>query len=307
MTIVISLAEALAERVEAQRCSLCGLAVQTDVALPWLRPFADNERDYPEMEAPRGLSLGARPSWRRSITGAVAGCERRLEIEARQDGLHMQIEAVGELFVSADGSHIRLVKRALQADRDSVVECVLGAPLVLCLALRGRWLMHASAVNVHGRVVAFAGASGAGKSTLAAHLSGESGLARVADDLLAYGLEGGLPVTGGEFPQLKLSADQQPMTPPQPLAAVMLLVPASGARRVSLRHLQGRDKLLGFLAHAVAARAFPPVVLAQHLNIAAQAVEFMDVIEVRYPRTREALTTLALHVHAAYGAPCEQA
>jgi len=292
MTIVISLAEGLAERVDVQRYGLCGVEIQTDVVVPWLQAFAETGRDYPGLERPKELSLVGQPAWRRSITGVVAGVERRVDIDTREDGLRIQVESLGEFFVSADGSRIRFVDRVTRADRDIVVECVLGAPLTLSLALRGRWFLHSSAVVGRGRVVAFAGQSGIGKSTVAAHLCRASGLERLADDLLCYGLEEGLPVALGEFPQFKLTPDQQVIGPPRPLAAVMLLVPANGARRLSVRPLRGREKLLGFLNHGVATRAFPPPVLSEHLKIAAQLVENMDVIQVRYPKTREALIAL---------------
>jgi len=296
MTVVISLAEGLAERVDVQRYGLCGVAIQTDVVVPWLQAFAETGRDYPGIERPKGLSLVGQPAWRRSITGVVAGVERRLDIDTRADGLRIQVESVGEFFVSADGSRIRFVDRVTRADRDIVVECVLGAPLTLSLALRGRWFLHSSAVVGRGRVVAFAGQSGIGKSTVAAHLSSMSGLERLADDLLCYGLEGGAPVALGEFPQLKLAPDEQAVGPQRPLAAVMLLVPASGARRLSMRSLVGREKLLGFLNHGVATRAFPPPVLAKNLEIAAQAIEDMEVIQVQYPKTWEALLALTRKV-----------
>lgn len=303
MTIVISLAEGLDERVDVQRYGLCGVAIQTDVAVPWLQAFAGAGSEYPGLERPKELSLVGQPAWRRSITGVVAGIERRLEIGARADGLRIQVESVGEFFVSADGSQIRFVDGVTRVDRDVVMECVLGAPLALSLALLGRWFLHASAVVGRGRVVAFAGQSGIGKSTVAAQLSSTSGLERLADDLLGYGLQGDLPVAIGEFPQFKLTPDQQVIGPPRPLATVMLLVPADGNRRLSMRTLWGREKLLGFLNHGVATRAFPPPVLSKNLKIAAQLIENIDVIQVRYPKTRGALLALMRKVTDICGVP----
>jgi hypothetical protein len=57
----------------------------------------------------------------------------------------------------------------------------------------GRQVLHASAVaeDNTGRVVAFTGPSGAGKSTLAYGLGQRPGWAHVADDTLAFSVEGG--------------------------------------------------------------------------------------------------------------------
>jgi len=296
MTIRISLADALTESFDDNRYKLCGLNVFTDVSVPWLSRYTDVTCESRGLHTPRGLSLCSPTTQHRTIVGVVAGRERRLEIENREHGLYIEIESVGEFLINADGSAIRFLRRASGVDRAIVLESVLGAPLILSLALRGRWFLHASAVNVRGRVVAFAGRSGAGKSKLAAHLSGRPGITFVSDDVLCYGLQRGIPVAGGEFPQLKLPAEQQPNGPPQTLAAVMVLVSVRDSQRVSMRQLQGREKLLAFIEHGVATRAFPPPVLAKNLKIAAQIVENMDVIEVQYPKTQEALRTLTLTV-----------
>jgi hypothetical protein len=67
---------------------------------------------------------------------------------------------------------------------------LLGPVTTLLLRLRGRLLLHASAVSVGGRTVAFAGPAGAGKSTLAATLVAR-GARGVTDDLLVVERAGG--------------------------------------------------------------------------------------------------------------------
>jgi hypothetical protein len=57
------------------------------------------------------------------------------------------------------------------------------------LALQGETVLHASAVSVGGKVIAFTGASGAGKTTTARALSAAGG-AIVSEDLLWVGTEG---------------------------------------------------------------------------------------------------------------------
>ncbi len=61
--------------------------------------------------------------------------------------------------------------------------------LPVAALLQGLELFHASAVQLHGRVLAFAGASGAGKTSLAAQLL-LAGATFVADDVLAVEPEG---------------------------------------------------------------------------------------------------------------------
>jgi hypothetical protein len=84
---------------------------------------------------------------------------------------------------------------------------LLGPVLAIALYQRGWLILHASAVDLGGRVVGFLGGSGWGKSTLAAALQ-QRGHPLVADDFIAVAVGGqpagaGLEVYPG-FPQLKL-------------------------------------------------------------------------------------------------------
>ena len=67
---------------------------------------------------------------------------------------------------------------------DDVATYLLGSVLAFALRLRGSTCLHASAVAVDERAVAFVGAVGAGKSTLAAALA-RRGYPVIADDVVA--------------------------------------------------------------------------------------------------------------------------
>ncbi len=76
---------------------------------------------------------------------------------------------------------------ALWPERSSIEDAasyLLGPVLGLVLRLRGVTCLHASAVCIGGRAVAFVGSAGAGKSTTAAALSSR-GLAVLSDDIVA--------------------------------------------------------------------------------------------------------------------------
>jgi hypothetical protein len=70
---------------------------------------------------------------------------------------------------------------------------VLAQVLPLTAALQGLEVLHASAVAVDGRVLAFTGASGAGKTSTAIHAVRRGGRL-VTDDVLAVGLRNGVPI-----------------------------------------------------------------------------------------------------------------
>lgn len=81
---------------------------------------------------------------------------------------------------------------------------LLGPVLALLCYLRGLLPLHASAVRIGGRAVAFAGRSGAGKSTLAAALY-DRGYALVTDDICPVASLSTIPIVRPTFPGMKLS------------------------------------------------------------------------------------------------------
>lgn len=84
---------------------------------------------------------------------------------------------------------------------------LLGSALGVVLHQRGLFPLHANAVVIDGRAVAFTGASGAGKSTLAAWFAGR-GYPVLCDDVCVIGLSGeGRPVVYPGLPRVKLWAD----------------------------------------------------------------------------------------------------
>ena len=83
---------------------------------------------------------------------------------------------------------------------------LLGSAFGVLLHQRGLLPLHANAVEIEGRAVAFMGESGAGKSTLAAwfHQQGDS---VIADDVCVVGFDEGRPFAAPGLPRLRLWAE----------------------------------------------------------------------------------------------------
>jgi hypothetical protein len=100
-----------------------------------------------------------------------------------------------------------LVDPAPNAHSDAVRLFILGAALGVLLHQRGNIVLHASAVLINGRVVAFIGDKGSGKSSTAACLV-QRGHPLVTDDLLVMQCDSsGQPVVFPGYTQLKLWPD----------------------------------------------------------------------------------------------------
>jgi hypothetical protein len=104
-------------------------------------------------------------------------------------GYSLGIRGVLEARIAADFTRVELA-RAAAASEESLSTFAQGAVLASVLTLRGACVLHASAVELSGKALAFVGLSGSGKSMLAA-LCCAAGCRLLTDDLLVVEKAGG--------------------------------------------------------------------------------------------------------------------
>ena len=112
----------------------------------------------------------------------------RLTIDHAEAGYLLEVDGWGAYLVSADGRRIAFAPP--EAEDWRWQRLLTAQVLPLAALVRGRELLHASAVELTGRCVALLGDSGAGKTTLAAHLAARGGRF-VTDDVLAISADAG--------------------------------------------------------------------------------------------------------------------
>lgn len=180
-----------AHRVKGQGdVYLCsGLNLQAERPIPWLlvQPL-DSPVDV-------RVSFEEMPSW----ADAFSGNDTRLRYESggRDDrGIPtlqvVELEGRGIMFRYGDGIEFLIDRAGTQVwvrwpepfTIEDATTYLLGPIVGWLLRLRGVIPLHASAVAVDGRAVAFLGPAGSGKSTLAAGFA-ELGFAVLSDDVLA--------------------------------------------------------------------------------------------------------------------------
>lgn len=182
---------------------MCGDLLAADAALPGL-PVAPLEGDghlrvrtlhtVPASAAPVGHSPGATPAGRLAWPNDVV-----VTLAHGPQGDEVAITDTGRYTLSPDGDTITHLAPA-GCDRAAVALDLIGVVLPLALHREGAWCLHASAVQLGGRVVAFVAARGTGKSTLAAACLG-AGAALVADDVVVMRVDGdGVRVTPAGLP-----------------------------------------------------------------------------------------------------------
>jgi hypothetical protein len=168
--------------------ALFGLIVRSEMELPELRLADGGEADVDVCF--RGL--GAAASAMQELTATATGAVLHVPHVARY-----AIEQGCRILVDPDaGASPRNVRLFL-----------LGSAFGALLHQRGLLPLHANAVTIGGRAVAFTGPSGAGKSTLAALLH-DRGYPLLSDDVCVIGFDpAGGPIAHAGIPQMRLWRD----------------------------------------------------------------------------------------------------
>lgn len=263
---------------------VAGELLASEIALESLAPFAMPDAPPPSL-GPLDADTGGAGAVLFSDRGRVGSRMRRVECREEGAGYRLEVEGAGRFRVAAGGA-IDCLERVAGTPAEELAETLLGPVLILALALRGVFCLHASAVARGGRAAALIGVSGCGKSTLAAGLGRGGGWFRVADDVLPVAAGGDPPLLRPHFPQLKLAADEQVAGAAEaevPLAAIYLLDASSAPGPVRVEALSAREGALEVARHSVAARLFSPELLARHLAFCTGTAERVPVRRLVYP------------------------
>ena len=285
--ITLSLSPAGIPRPTPTCYQIAGQTLVADGPLPELAAFARPGTAAMPAVAPAGCIPASaspifdQPAW-------VAGSERWVTCWAAPAGYRIAVAELGSWFVSQDGGQIG-GQPPPGADANLVRQVALGPALILALALRGIYCLHASAVQLPQGVVAFVGESGQGKSTLAQYLAGQ-GKRRIADDLLPVVATPAGVLARPHFPQLKFAPQQQPaagLAAELPLVAVVRL--ADDTAEIKLARLPAQQAILTLVRHTAAARLFAPPLLARQLAFSRAVAGRVPVQRLDYPRRYERL------------------
>jgi hypothetical protein len=204
----------------------------------------------------------------------------------------------------------------LQAQEETLRLCITGPALGVLLHQRGLLALHASAVAVAGKVVAFLGAAGWGKSTMAAVMYAR-GHDLLADDVTAVEPSSGRSWVFPAFPQLKLwpesiiALGDDPASLPRldpnfekrsrrttrgfssaPLPLKQIYVLAEG-RTQGIEPLQPQEALIELVGHSYVSRLLQYVGASAHFLRCASIVKAVDIRTLKRPRSLCSLSEVA--------------
>lgn len=172
-----------------------GLRISSEIPLPEL------EQAAPAGPCDVAIRIGSAPR--------LPDGEEPQGLSIRGGGAILNIIGVARYWIRG-GAEITVEPCPGASDRNLRL-FLLGSAFAAILHQRGLLPLHANAVEIDGRAVAFMGHSGAGKSTLAAWFH-DRGFRILADDVCVIGADRGKVVAHAGIPRLRLWKDALELT-----------------------------------------------------------------------------------------------
>ena len=298
-----------ADRVTAFYSSAFGLSLCSTLPLPGLLAhpavpavdlsiWLESSTEDAEVPAPPARL------WYATETDATEAPTLRVWRDANGDFSLLYSDGTA-FFVNRAGTHVRGTWPA-SLTLDDAATYLLGPVLGLVLRLRGVTCLHASAIAIDGRAVAFVGPPGAGKSTIAAAFV-QNGYPMLADDIVALSVDDTTTYVQPAYPQVRLwpesvtllygAADVLPRLTPtgekralrlaqddgrfqaqrRPLAAIHLLTPGASGTEPRVERLHSRQALLALVSNTSASYVLNAAMRHAELGALAQLVSYVPV------------------------------
>lgn len=313
--------------------SVFGLSVRSNLPIPGLSPAEIDPLKTTTIHPIVGVRLGAAPNLSRMIQNESDEPFYTSPYRAPSGEPALRIWQVGEgeilrlsyfdgmqFWVDREGANIW----ASWPDQLSVEDAatyLLGPVLGLLLRLRGATCLHASAVAVGGKAVAFVGSTGAGKSTTAAALA-RHGLPVLSDDIVALSEASGRFEVLPSYPYLSLwpepvsilygSEDAAPRFVPGwekrcisaesqgvkferravPLGAIYVLAPRQEEPSPSIAAISPENAFLSLVANTYATNILNREMRAQEFHVLGRLIKRVPVRQLVATRDLQRLDEL---------------
>lgn len=292
-----------------------GMRVRSDFPLPMApEPALASGDTGPDLVFVRAGGLGDAPEPEGDIAGTLT-CEHgtvQAVIHQGSTGSWLTNNGIGVCHLLADGQRVNVYPDP-DADPGLLGLLLAGQVPIYAIARRGIWSLHASAVVVDGKALAFLGPHGQGKSTMAAAFL-KRGVEQLTDDALALhemdgavvGVAGprfiklwsesagGTLALGDDIPSLVGTdgkkrvevAGRFPTAARAPLGALYLLErfdAGHGPAEVTIAPVRPRDAIAALLGHLSTSMFLQPRETATLLPMLSRLVAQAPLWRLRYP------------------------
>jgi hypothetical protein len=295
--------------------SLYGLTLRSAIPLPC--PRVETEIASADVEL---VECGAGEFWQASSQERIFFREEGLwQCSIFADGsAHILWRDHFEFVVSPDARQVRW-RKLQDVSYEVFLTYFLGQVLSYCLLARGIEPLHATAIVVNERAIAFLGDSGYGKSTLAATFL-QKGYALLTDDVLALEFKVEKVWARPGIARVKLNPDSAdallsgrrsipmnsftskmifPLVAAQhsdrafPLQAVYVLPHKSTQSRIAIRRLSGRSSFFPIVENTFNNTVLHSDRLKQQFAFAGRLAGLIPVKRLSYPKRMDMLPAVA--------------
>lgn len=226
--------------------------------------------------------------------GLIGNAMRQCSLWDNNSSYLFQIDDIAEFLISYSGEEINIRSDTHGVSKFDIEEALIGPPLLLALAQKDIWCLHASAVSVNNNLVLFAGESGKGKSTLAHFIDqqNKNKIVRLTDDVTPLAIKNGSIIALPHYPQPKIqSSFGKPESIPEEIRvkAIFILDPSISQNDVTVTKLSKREAALALIRHTISSRLFPRETLIRHLDFSSHVPHRVQFYRLQYPHQFELL------------------
>lgn len=180
----------------------------------------------------------------------------------------------------------------ITADNSAMdVSVLLGPVLILNLAINNIFCLHSSAFLINDKVFILMGDSGTGKSTIARFINELSQCERVVDDIFPLKIRDNQLLLYPNFPQLKLSSDQQ-YKGVGIVKDTILLFAEKSDEPTQLKPIDDFQSMKKIISHTVATKLFANDELKNHLAFCYKVSSLTKSYHVKYQHAEGSLEKL---------------
>jgi hypothetical protein len=196
-----------------------------------------------------------------------------------------------EFQLVMDQHIVYVSKKIISTDSSELcVTLLFGPALILNLALNHVFCFHASSFEYKGSIFIVFAKSGTGKSTIAEFFQ-QTYNSRIADDIVAMKNIDGVLNLLPNFPQLKLSTENQSKQT-HFNKNIKLVFAHNSAKPTRLNKIDRFSAIKSTIKHSVATKIFSSPILANHLDFCHQLVQQTDAFELEYQHSKSSLNQL---------------
>ena len=194
--------------------------------------------------------------------------------------------------IQVNADSYRLNSNSITVSASSIdITLLMGPAMLLNLALNNVFCLHASAFIIKNTLFILMAESGTGKSTIARYMNQQQHALRIADDIVPLKIQNKKLSLLSNFPQLKLSQQQQ-YTGNDICKKTIFLCAVKSKSETTIKPIDTFNSMKKLIQHSVATRLFAKNELNKHLKFCYESSLQTSAYHLKYQHSDNSLKQL---------------